>query len=151
VRGWLLDTNVVSEMARPRPERKVIAWLDTLPTERTFISILTLAEIDQGIEAFPAMDDRRDRYQRFRSHVEAQFSGRILSLDDASVRLWGAASGRYRRAMGGKAAVVDALLAAQSHGRRLYFATRNVRDVQALGWLAFDPWTDDPADFPLQS
>jgi predicted nucleic acid-binding protein len=121
-----------------------------LPQERTFISILTLAEIDQGTEALPEADDRRERYQRFRSHLEAQFSGRILELDNETVRLWGALSGRYRRAFGGKAQVIDAMLAACAQRRRLHLATRNVRDVRQLGGSAFDPWADNPADFPLQ-
>lgn len=150
MRGWLLDTNVVSEMARPRPEDRVIAWLRAVPEERTFISILTLAEIDQGIETLPEADDRRERYQRFRSHLEAQFSSRILELDNETLRLWGALSGRYRRTFGGKAPVLDAMLSATAQRRRLYLATRNVRDVRQLGGSAFNPWTDHPADFPLQ-
>jgi predicted nucleic acid-binding protein len=150
MRGWLLDTNVVSEMVRPRPEDRVIAWLRDIPEERAFISVLTLAEIDQGIETLPEADDRRERYRRFRSHLETQFSSRILDLDNETIRLWGSLSGRYRRAFGGKAPVIDAVLAATAQRRRLYLATRNVRDVRQFGGSAFDPWADHPADFPLQ-
>ena len=150
MRGWLLDTNVLSELARPRPEPRVIDWLSSLPADRSFVSVLTLAEIDQGIEALPANDGRQERYQRFRSHVEAQFTGRILSLDDETVRAWGALSGQYRRTFGGKAPVIDALLAATAQRRRLHVATRNVSDMRRLGGSAFDPWVDDPTQYPLQ-
>ena len=150
MRGWLLDTNLVSEMARPRPDPRVLKWLEVQPPRQVFISILTLGEIDQGIEALPERDNRRERYRQFRSHVEAQFAGRILSLDDETVRLWGALSGRYRRIQGGRAPVVDCLLTAQAQRHRLYLATRNLRDVSNLGWTAFDPWSDDPAGFPIQ-
>jgi predicted nucleic acid-binding protein len=137
-------------MARPRPNDRVIAWLREIPEERTFISILTLAEIDQGIEALPEADDRRERYRRFRSHLEAQFSSRVLELDNETLRLWGALSGRYRRAFGGRAPIIDTMLAAKAQRRRLHLATRNVLDVRRLGGSAFDPWTDHPADFPVQ-
>lgn len=150
MRGWLLDTNVVSELARPRPNDGVITWLAGLPEDRAFISILALAEIDQGIEALAPTDPRRETYQRFRSRIEAQFSGRVLPLDDETVRLWGKLSGQYRRALGGKAPVVDAMLVATAQRRRLHLATRNVDDVRALGWSVFDPWQDDPVGFPLQ-
>lgn len=150
MRGWLLDTNVLSELARPRPDPGVLSWLTAIPEERAFVSVLTLAEIDQGIEALTPGDERRARYQRFRDHIEAQFTGRIVSLDDDTVRLWGALSGRYRRAYGGKAPVIDTLLAASAQRRNLYLATRNVADVRQLGASAFNPWSDDPAGFPLQ-
>ncbi len=151
MRGWLLDTDVVSEMARRRPDPRVIAWLAQTPEERTFISIIVLAEVDQGIEALPPDDDRRERYRRFRDRLEAQFTGRVLPLDDETVRLWGVLSGRFRQAFGGKAPVVDTLLVATAERRRLHLATRNVRDARRLGASAFDPWTDLATDFPLQA
>lgn len=150
MRGWLLDTNVVSEMARPRPHAGVIDWLRSLPEDRAFISILTLGEIDQGVEGLDPADSRAERYRRFRSHLEAQFSTRTLPLDDDTVRLWGALSGRYRRTLGGRAPVIDAMLAATAQQRRLYLATRNTTHARPLGAVAFDPWLDNPAAFPLR-
>jgi predicted nucleic acid-binding protein len=151
MRGWLLDTNVLSELVRPKPEPMVINWLRTTAPERTFVSILTLGEIDQGIASLKLNDGRRDRYDRFRTRVEADFAGRILSLDDETVRLWGALSGRYRLDLGGKAPVIDAMLAAMAQRFRLHVATRNVQDIRRLGASAFNPWSDDPAHYPLQS
>jgi hypothetical protein len=150
LRGWLLDTNVVSELVRPRPEIRVLDWLDSIPKDRAFISILTLAEIDQGVEALPAGDQWRLRYQRFRDHTEAQFAGRILPLDDETVRFWGSISGQYRRSFGGQTPVVDTMLAATASRRRLHVASRNVTDLRRLGSSVFDPWSDNSADFPLE-
>ena len=150
MRGWLLDTNVVSELARPNPADRVLDWLRGLPPEQTFVSILTVAEIDQGIEALPAPDPRRSRYGIFRNRIEADFAGRILSLEDDPLRLWGVLSGRYRLATGGRAPVIDTMLLATAQHHRLHLATRNVRDVRLLGWSVFDPWNDNPADFPVQ-
>jgi len=107
LRGWLLDTNVISELGRKTPDPKVRAWLGELPSDRTFISILTLGEIDQGIAALKATDPRRAHHERFRALTEADFAGRILPLDDETVRLWGVMSGRYKQNLGGKAPVID--------------------------------------------
>ncbi len=142
---------MVSELQRRRPSESVVSWLRQLPPDRTFISILTLGEIDQGIEALPSEDLGRGRLLRFRNRIEAQFAGRVLSLEDETVRLWGAMSGRYRRALGGKAPVVDTMLVATAQRRRLYLATRNLSDTASHGWPVFNPWTDDVADFPLQA
>ena len=150
MRGWLLDTNVVSELARPKPNERVLDWLRSLSPERTFVSVLTLAEIDQGIEAVPSDDPRRNQYEFFRNRVEADFAGRVLSLEDEILRLWGVISGRYRLANGGRAPVIDTLLVATAQYQRLHLATRNVKDVRRLGWSVFDPWSDDPTDFPVQ-
>lgn len=149
MRGWLLDTNVVSELGRPRAEPRVLDWLAGQRQDRAYISILTLGELDQGIEALALNDPRREPLRRFQRHIEKTFSGRILTVDDKAVRRWGALSGSYRRILGGKASVVDALIAAQAEGEALYVASRNVRDFAALGCAVFNPWTDDPADFPV--
>jgi predicted nucleic acid-binding protein len=74
----------------------------------------------------------------------------VLPIDDETVRLWGALSGRHRRVSGAKAPVIDAMLAATAQRRRLHLATRNISDVRRLGVSAFDPWADDAADFPIQ-
>ena len=150
MRGWLLDTNVISEPVRKMPDARVTAWLRELPRDRTFISILTLGEIDQGVAALKAADPRRANYERFRASIEADFAGRILPVDDEVVRLWGALSGRYTLDFGGKAPVVDTTLAATAQRLRLHLATRNIRDIRALSVSAFNPWTDDPSAFPIQ-
>ncbi|MDP1738219.1 MAG: type II toxin-antitoxin system VapC family toxin [Caulobacter sp.] len=149
MRGWLLDTNVVSELARPKADARVMDWLRTLPPERTFISILTVAEIGQGIEALGPADPRRQVYGRFRDRLEVDFAGRVVPVGDDVVRLWGDLSGRYRAGFGGRAPVIDALLAATALHHRLHLATRNLRDVVRLGASAFSPWDGDSTQYPL--
>lgn len=150
MKGWLLDTNVVSEPSRAKPDGRVLDWMYSLPRDRTFISVLTLAEVDSGVEALAHDNPRRTKYARFRRGLEAEFSGRVLPLDNETVRLWGILAGRYQRQFGGRVPPVDGLLAANAQRQRLYLATRNLHDVQRLGVSAFDPWTDEPAEFPLE-
>ncbi|MBI2584918.1 MAG: type II toxin-antitoxin system VapC family toxin [Rhodospirillales bacterium] len=143
--GWLLDTNVVAELARPGCDAKVAAWARQAPEERLYISILTLAEYDQGVAKLGPGAHARPRLAAAVAALEARFQGRVLSLDDSSVRLWGRISGRVARESGRPPPVVDTLLAAQAIERDLYLATRNVRDVRDSGAALFDPWRDDPA------
>ena len=150
MKGWLLDTNVVSELVRPRPAARVVEWVSSLPMSLIYLSVLTLGEVRQGLEALRADDPRRERYTRFRNRLETDFAGRILPVDDAVVLRWGELSGRHLQAHGSKPPVIDTLLVATAQRSRLYLATRNIKDVRTLGASAFDPWTDDPLDFPLQ-
>lgn len=149
MRGWLLDTKVVSEPVRPRPDLRVTSWLLAIPRERTFISVLTLAELEKGIESLKPDDPRRVKLTAQRVAVERGFARRVLSLDDDIVRHWGRLAGQYRRAFGGEAHAFDALLATTASERRLYVATRTVRDMRGLGVIVFNPWADDPTAFPL--
>ena len=148
--GWLLDTNVVAELARPGCDAKVAAWARRAPEERLFISVLTLAEYDHGVEKLAPGAGARPRLAAAVAALEARFQGRVLSLDDANVRLWGRISGRVAREAGRPPTVIDTLLAAQAIEHDLYLATRNVRDVRDSGATLFDPWRDDPAGFGVE-
>jgi len=143
--GWLLDTNVVAELARPGCDAKVAAWANRAPEERLYISILTLAEYDQGIEKLQPGATAGARLAAAVAALEARFRGRVLSLNDNTVRRWGRISGRVARDAGRPPPVIDMLLAAQAIEHDLYLATRNVRDVRDSGAALFDPWRDDPA------
>jgi toxin FitB len=72
-----------------------------------------------------------------------------LSVDDDIVRRWGVISGTVQRLTGRAPPVIGTLLAATAIHHDLYLATRNVADLRASGGAVFDPWTDDPAAFPL--
>jgi predicted nucleic acid-binding protein len=91
--GWLLDTNVVAELGSRRADPRVVAWAAAQPEEALFISILALAEHDKGIAALPEGDPARARFVAAVAALEARFSGRILSVDDETVRRWRAISG----------------------------------------------------------
>jgi predicted nucleic acid-binding protein len=147
--GWLLDTHVVAALISPAGAPSVRAWAAAQDEDRMCLSILTPAEIEKGIHNLPAGDPARARYAGGLAALEARFAGRILSLSDAIVRRWGAISGAVRRETGHPPPVIDTLLAATAIEHDLYFVTRNVRDVAHSGAALFNPWTDDPAAFPL--
>ncbi|MGH6719582.1 MAG: type II toxin-antitoxin system VapC family toxin [Alphaproteobacteria bacterium] len=140
MRGWLLDSNVIAELARPKGDPKVVAWAMSAPEETFFISVVTLAEYDKGIAALPTDVPQRSRYAAALAALEARFAGRVLSLGDAVARRWGRISGEVRRATGRTPPVIDTLLAATAIEHDLCLVTRNVKDVRATGALVLDPW-----------
>ena len=147
--GWLLDTNVIAALINPGGAPSVKAWAAGQPEDLMFLSVLTLAEYDKGIHNLSADHPDRSRYIAARDAFERRFKGRILSVDDAVVRRWGAVSGDVKRLTGQAPPAIDTLLAATALENRLFLVTRNIRDVQHSGCAIFNPWTDDPAQFPL--
>jgi predicted nucleic acid-binding protein len=149
VNGWLLDTNVIAEAGGAKPDRRVENWISSQPEDILFLSILTLGEYQKGIQNLPPADKRRPRLQQAVLALETRFSGRILSVSDEIVLRWGSVSGELKRLTGHPPPVIDTLLASTAIEHSLYLATRNVADVAQSGATVFNPWTDDPAHFPL--
>ena len=138
--GFLLDTNVVSELMRPRPSPRVIAWVEATPETLLYLSVLTIGEVRKGIELLGDSDPRRGRLQTWLDRdVRLRFAGRLLAFDDAVAERWGQLEARAKRARR-TVPTVDAQLAATALHHGLTFATRNTIDVAPLGVPVFNPW-----------
>ncbi|MDF2117588.1 type II toxin-antitoxin system VapC family toxin [Roseiarcaceae bacterium H3SJ34-1] len=138
----LLDTNVLSEVRRPGPDRKVLAWLDTIDEDRAFISVASIAELKRGIAL---MDDGRRREALsawLAEDLPARFAGRILPIDSAIAARWGDLMAQARQS-GFALSVMDGFFAATALDRELVLATRNTKDFAPLGVPLLNPWTDD--------
>ena len=136
----LLDTNVLSEVRRPAPEPKVLAWLDTIDEDRAFISVTSIAELRRGIAL---MEDGRRRAALaawLAVDLPARFSGRILAIDAAIAERWGDVMAQARQS-GFALSVMDGFFAATALVGELVLATRNTRDFAPLGVSLFNPWT----------
>jgi predicted nucleic acid-binding protein len=149
VNGWLLDTNVISEVSGAKPDPAVRKWMDSQPEHKLFLSILTIAEYWKGIHNLPPGDKLRPRLQRAVIALEARFSGQILSVSDEIALRWGAISGEVKRITGHSPSVIDTMMAATAIEHSLYLATRNIAHVAHSGADVFNPWNDDSAQFPL--
>jgi toxin FitB len=135
--GYLLDTNVVSEAQRPRPNRGVLVFLESLEEVRVFISVLTLGELRKGVAARRQRDaTAAANLARWVDETETNFADRILPVDRAAARIWGELSAS--RAL----PVVDTLIAATALVHDLTVVTRNVRDIAVTGANVFNPWTE---------
>ncbi|MDQ6738541.1 MAG: type II toxin-antitoxin system VapC family toxin [Gemmatimonadota bacterium] len=138
--GFLLDTNIVSELMKARPNRRVAAWVDTTPESLLYLSVLTIGEVRKGIDMMDADDPRRAALQSWLDRdVRARFAGRILTLDDEFAERWGqieAAARKHRVTF----PTVDAQMAATALHHNLTFVTRNAVDVTSTGVATFNPW-----------
>lgn len=137
----LLDTNVLSEVQRPAPSTKVLAWLDTIDEDRAFISVASIAELRRGI-ALLEDGRRRAALAVWLAHdLPARFAERILPIDHAVAERWGDLIARSRRS-GVALSVMDGFFAATALANNLTLVTRNVKDFAAFGVTLLNPWDD---------
>ncbi len=140
----ILDTNVVSEVLRPEPESRVLAWLEKQPGNSVFTTAVTQGEVLYGIRLLPDGQRRRKLWDAASAIFEEDFQGRVLSFDPEAAA-WYAEIGASRRSAGRPISQFDASIAAitRSHGATL--ATRNTKDFEGCGIDVVDPW-DESSD-----
>ncbi|HST10961.1 MAG TPA: type II toxin-antitoxin system VapC family toxin [Terriglobales bacterium] len=139
--GFLLDTNVISEMIKPRPEPRVTRWISTTDENLLYLSVLTLGEIRKGITALPLTARRTTLESWLDRDLLLRFEGRVLTIDLAVADRWGHLTGSLA-ARRHPIPVIDGLLAATASQYNLTFVTRNKADIEATGVPVFDPWRD---------
>jgi toxin FitB len=142
VTRWLLDTNVIAELANPLGAARVREWAAAQDERRLYLSILVLGEYEKGLSNLPEDSTLRPRVEAALAALERRFAGRLLSVSDAVVRRWGTISGATKRATGQSPPVIDTMLAATALEHELTLVTRNIRDVRHSGAVVFDPWTE---------
>jgi len=131
---YLLDTNVVLELRRSRPNQAVVAWLSAIPADQVFLSAVTLGELQAGVE----ITRRQDAVKA--GEIESWIDGvavtnAILPVDGVIFRRW--ARLMHRRS---DDLIEDALIAATALVHNFTVATRNLRDFERLGVPALNPF-----------
>jgi predicted nucleic acid-binding protein len=139
---WLLDTNVVSEGVRKRPNTNVIGWVATKATVDVAISIVTLAELRDGAASVRDQDTRRALIDWIDNEIAGPFGDRTLALDTEVLMDWLTLS-RKLRAKRITRDSADLLLAATARVFDLIVVTQNVRDFGDTGVIVYDPWNDE--------
>lgn len=139
----LLDTNVVSEIAKERPSDDVIAWLNAQASSDLFLSSVTLAETAYGFRIMPPGRRRDHRIAIFERFIAQQFSQPILTFDEDTARAFGDIVGA-RRQLGRPMSTFDGQIAAIARVNHLALATRNVKDFEDCGLELINPFTDTP-------
>jgi hypothetical protein len=138
--NYLLDTNVVSEWAKLRPEPRVVQWLADADEDRVFLSVITIAELQRGIDLLAAGPKRNKLDAWLAGDVLTRFDGRILDVTREVARRWGALCADAQR-KGHILGAMDALFAATAAVHGLTLVTRNRSDFEATGIALLDPWT----------
>ena len=138
--SFLLDTNVVSEWLKPRPNAGVVSWLRAVDEDQTFLSVVTVTELRYGIERMPpgARKKRIDNW--LQQELLARFEGRILPVDLAIADECGRLVARCE-AKGRPIEPRDAFIAATSEVYGLTLVTRNTSHFQPAVKSLFAPWT----------
>ena len=137
--GFLLDTNVISELVKARPDHRVVRWVEDTDESRLFLSVLTLGEIRNGVERLRS-GRRRGRLESWlQVDLPLRFEDRILPITEAIADRWGALSA-IAAAKGKPLPVVDGLLAATALHHHLTLVTRNSSDVAGTGVATLNPW-----------
>ena len=131
---FLLDTNVISELRRPRPHGAVLDWISAVPVDQLFLSAVTVGEIQAGIEITREQDKAKaDELEAWLDQVLASYG--VLPMDAPAFREWA-------RLMRRQSATIteDAMIAATAIVHRLTVVTRNVRDFDQFGVELLNPF-----------
>lgn len=134
--SYLLDTNVVSEVRKRKPDPNVRAWLNGVPSFELHLSALVLGELRKGIEGLRRRDPKAaDSHESWLGTLIEDYADRIVTIDAAIAEQWGRMNAERTLP------VIDGLMAATAKVKGWTFVTRNVTDVEGTDIAVLDPWS----------
>jgi toxin FitB len=136
--SYLLDTNVISEAKKPSPDTKVLRWLASHDPTETYLSVVTLGELREGISYLGNTKKARELHL-WLAQLKQLFYSRTLNIDESVADTWGQLRGEAKR-KGRTLPVIDSLLAATAIVHDLTLVTRNTKDFAVLPVKLFNPW-----------
>ena len=135
----IIDTNVLSELMRPKPSPRLIEWVAKQPVTELFTTSITEAEIFYGMELLPKSKRREGLLAAAEAMFAEDFAGRIFGFDSDAARVFSKIAA-HRRALGSPISHADAQIAAIAQVRGAKLATRNVADFENCHLDVVDPW-----------
>lgn len=126
---------------KPKPQRRVVAWVEATPEALLYLSVITIGEIRKGIDLLDDDNPKRAALQTWLDRdLRVRFEGRLLAFDDGVAERWGQleAFAKKRRVT---IPTIDAQLAATALHHNLTLATRNTSDLRPTGVPIFNPWS----------
>jgi predicted nucleic acid-binding protein len=137
--NYLIDTCVISELAKKKPNQRISAWISGVEESKLFLSVLTIGELLKGIEKLPDGGRRETLLQWVNEDLQERFNGRIAIFDLHAAAVW--AKIQADAEMAGKVMpVMDSMIAATAIANGLAVATRNISDMEASGAVLINPW-----------
>jgi toxin FitB len=140
VSGWLLDTNVVSEQRRPRPDKNVLAFVKSQPAAKLFVSSVTLAEIRFGIESTTDAAKRLELIDWLENEIRPRFADRVVPVSEEVFLRWRLMM-EHGRKVRHTFSQPDLFFAATAVVHGLTVVTRNTGDFKVSRVAVFNPWT----------
>jgi predicted nucleic acid-binding protein len=136
---YLLDTCVISELAKLKPSKKVISWVKKNDEDNFYLSSLTFGELYKGIAKLPDSKRRKKLSQWIEHDLKERFTGKIFNIDLKVAKTWGEIQGASEAA-GSPMPAIDSLIAATGLAHDLTVVTRNITDMQQSGVTLLNPW-----------
>jgi len=134
---YLIDTNVLSELTKPNPDKDVVKWFIDTPDTNKFISVVSIGEIVHGIERLPNSHRKNKLSAWFNEIIFEGFNERILNIKTSTMQIWGKMMAELHRSF----QVQDTFIAATALENNLIIATRNVKDFFGIAGLKIlNPW-----------
>ena len=138
---YLLDTCVISELVKTSPNPIVLDWLNNTPSERLFLSVITIGEIRKGLTKLPD-SKRKNKLTEWLNTLLEDYQDRIYSIDLAVAENWGVMQGKAEKS-GMPMSSMDSLIAAIAYTHNLVLVTRNTNDFKATNLPINNPWKND--------
>jgi predicted nucleic acid-binding protein len=139
--NYLLDTCLISELARPKPSETVVHWVLSENETRFYISVLTFGELHKGVEKLPESKKKRALRIWVEDELKNRFHNRIIGIDMQVSILWGKIQCIAEK-KGKPMPAIDALIAATGIAHDLTVVTRNVLDMEQSGVKLLNPWSE---------
>lgn len=134
--SYLLDTNIISELRRKKPNKGVLKWFEKKPASTLFLSVLTLGELRKGIESLTDSNKKIILIDWLESDLKTFFSGRILPIDEKISDKWG----KLLADAGRPLPAIDSLIGSTAAAYEMTLVTRNTKDFTHLGIAVINPW-----------
>jgi predicted nucleic acid-binding protein len=144
---YLLDTCVLSELVKPKPQDSVLHWMRTRQAQHLYTSAITLAELQRGVQRLP-LSRRRDALSQWLVQLDTSFEDRILSFDRETAGYWAALCSQAEQ-NGHTMAAYDSLIAATAMAHGLALVTRNIKDFAAAPLVLINPWASESTNDPV--
>ena len=138
--NYLLDTCLISELAKPKANGKVVDWVLGENETSFYISVLTFGELHKGIEKLPESKKKKELRNWIESELKNRFQNRIIGIDMSVSILWGKIQ-CFTGKKGKPMPAIDSLIAATGLAYDLTVVTRNVADMEQSGVKLFNPWS----------
>lgn len=139
--GFLLDTKVIFELVKARPQPRVTSWIESTNESLLYLSVLSIGEIRGGVATLPQTKQRVTLEAWLQANLRSRFHGRILAIDDDVADRFGLliAQAQKNRVV---LPLVDGLLAATALHHNLTYVTRHADHIATMGIEVFDPWLE---------
>lgn len=137
--NYLLDTCVISELVARQPNSQVIAWIDSVEEACLHLSVITLGEIQKGIEKLSDSERKTSLETWLNEELLRRFADRIALIDAAVMLRWGTLTGALEK-IGKPVSAMDSLIAAIALHNDFVLVTRNEADFESTGVKFFNPW-----------